>query len=145
MGRCRIRPEPFDFIYGAGHSAEIPFFFGGEQGLFGLPFTEENRPGREALQSAMMAYMADFVRDGDPNGETSNAQPAWEPWTNADGEKVIIFDADKQNAQVRMSDEGITLAQVNAAWAGAMTAAGLGADEQLTLRRLFGQTPHPAP
>ncbi len=138
-------PEPFDFIYGAGHSGEIPFFFGGEQGLFGLPFTEENRPGRVALQNAMMAYMADFVRDGNPNGQSSSDQPSWEPWTNANGDKVIIFDADKQNAQVQMSDEGLTLAQVNAAWTDAMTAAGLGPTEQGTLRGFFGQAPHPAP
>ncbi|MBI5968584.1 MAG: hypothetical protein HY882_12110 [Deltaproteobacteria bacterium] len=31
-------PSPFDFTYGSGHEAEIPFFFGNDKGLFGPSF-----------------------------------------------------------------------------------------------------------
>ena len=60
-------PSPFDFIYGAGHAAEIPFFFGADQGLFGYPFVPANEAGRKDLQHAMMEYLANFAWTGNPN------------------------------------------------------------------------------
>jgi len=68
-------PYPFSFVYGAGHSAEIPFFFGGDEGLFGYPFVPANEAGRKDLQHAMIGYIARFARSGNPN--RFFAYPGW--------------------------------------------------------------------
>lgn len=134
-------PSPFDFIYGAGHAADISFFFGAGEGLFELPFTEENEDGRVALQESMMSYLADFARDGNPNGSYSEGQPEWTRWSAASGQdKVIVFDATDEAADISMSNEELTLPGVNAAWAAALTEAGLTPVEIGTLRTLFGQS-----
>ncbi|MEZ2746158.1 carboxylesterase/lipase family protein [Halopseudomonas bauzanensis] len=134
-------PSPFNFIYGAGHAADISFFFGTGDGLFELPFTEENEPGRVALQKSMMNYLADFARDGDPNGSYSEVQPEWSRWTPASGQnKVIVFDATTAEADISMSAEELTLASVNTAWAAALAEAGLTPLEIGTLPVFFGQS-----
>ena len=134
-------PSPFNFIYGAGHAAEISFFHGAGEGLFSLPFTEQNRPGREALQNAMMDYLADFARDGNPNGEFSASEVAWQPWSNTAGaDKVIVLDATDADTDISMSNEELTLGSVNTAWTAAMTNLGLTPLEQGTLRAFFGQS-----
>ena len=134
-------PSPFNFIYGAGHAADISFFFGTGEGLFELPFTEENEPGRVALQKSMMNYLADFARDGDPNGSYSEAQPEWSRWTPASGQnKVIVFDATTAEADISMSAEELTLASVNVAWTAALEEAGLSPLEVGTLPVIFGQS-----
>jgi len=111
-------PQPFDFIYGAGHAAEIPFFFGGDQGLFGHPFVPENEAGRKELQRAMMDYLARFVRSGDPNHPAcrpSDCLPQWRPWSNAPGApKTIVFDADFRRARIAMTAEEVTIEGVSA-------------------------------
>jgi len=108
-------PEPFDFIFGAGHAMEIPIFFGYDESLFGYSFTEENRPGREELQQAMMSYVAQFAATGDPNKPDSGL-PKWEQWSNVDGEpKCIVFDATFTEADVHMMSEEVTMADVQAA------------------------------
>lgn len=134
-------PSPFNFIYGAGHAAEISFFHGIGEGLFSLPFTEQNRPGREALQNAMMDYLADFSRGGNPNGQFSQNELTWQPWSSAAGaDKVIVFDATDAATDISMSNEELTLGGVNSAWTAAMTNIGLGPVEQGTLRAFFGQS-----
>jgi len=102
-------PEPFDFIYGAGHAAEIPFFFGADQGLFGYPFVPENEAGRKDLQRAMMAYLAQFARTGNPN-DSGSGLPVWLEWSNNPGAfKAIVFDADLNQALIGMTDEELTI------------------------------------
>lgn len=134
-------PSPFNFIYGAGHAAEISFFHGAGEGLFNLPFTEQNAPGRMALQNAMMDYLADFARGGNPNGEFSKDELAWQPWSSTPGaDKVIVFDATNTETDISMSNEGLTLEGVNTAWTAAMTAAGINGFEQATLQGFFGQS-----
>lgn len=133
-------PSPFSFIYGAGHAADISFFLGAGKGLFELPFTDENEAGRVALQESMMSYLADFARDGNPNGSFSQDQVEWSSWTSAPGQdKVIVFDATDDAADISMSDEGLTLGGVNAAWGAALIGAGLTPTEAGTLQVLFGQ------
>lgn len=108
-------PEPFDFIFGAAHAMEIPFFFGSDRSLLGYSFTEENRSGREELQEAMMAYVAQFVAIGDPN-KPGSGLAEWEEWSNVEGEpKAIIFDATKTEANIGMMSEEVTQADVQAA------------------------------
>jgi para-nitrobenzyl esterase len=134
-------PAPFNFIYGAGHAAEISFFHGAGEGLFSLPFTAQNEPGRKDLQNAMMDYLADFARGGNPNGDFSKDELAWQPWSNTAGaDKVIVFDATDAATDISMSNEGLTLPGVNTAWTAAMTNIGLGPVEQGTLRAFFGQS-----
>ena len=134
-------PAPFNFIYGAGHASEISFFHGAGEGLFNLPFTTQNEPGRKDLQNAMMDYLADFARGGNPNGNFSKDELAWQPWSNTAGaDKVIVFDANDAATDISMSNEGLTLSGVNSVWTAAMTNIGLSPLEQGTLRAFFGQS-----
>jgi para-nitrobenzyl esterase len=127
-------PYPFDRIYGAGHASEIAFFgIGADQGLFNLPFVPANQKGRDELKGAMMAYLSNFARTGNPNsGDSQHAFPAqrtkWEQWTNASGgPKAIVFDADLDHAKIdmQMADE-LTFASAEAqrqAWVAAQAPA----------------------
>jgi hypothetical protein len=50
----------------------------------------------------MMAYVAQFVRTGNPNG--SGNLPDWSPWSNANGaSKRILLDANDTEAIIGMS------------------------------------------
>jgi para-nitrobenzyl esterase len=106
-------PDPWGFLLGAFHALEIPFFFGNDA-FFGalqvLLFTEQNRPGREALSEAMMACAAQFARTGDPNPPGSGL-PEWQPWSNeTGGPKSILFDVDENQAlDIRMSSVELTV------------------------------------
>lgn len=95
-------PAPYDFIFGAAHAVEIPFFFGWPRDAFGYAFTAENQQGREALQKAMMSFAAHFALTGDPN--PPGAGPAaWEQWSNAEGgPKCMVFDATMTEAKLGM-------------------------------------------
>jgi para-nitrobenzyl esterase len=123
-------PSPFDFIYGAGHAAEIPFFFGDDKGLFGYPFVSANEVGRKDLQKAMMAYLSRFARTGNPNARSScspreeersdvrshdSCLPKWKKWSNAQGApKAIVFDANFDQAHIAMMTEELTVQGVTA-------------------------------
>jgi para-nitrobenzyl esterase len=120
-------PYPFDHIYGAGHAAEIAFFgIGVDQGLFNLPFVPANEEGREELQNAMMAYLSNFVRTGNPNhpfffppwGKRWSCHfglPIWKEWSNTAGHpKSIVFDADFNQANITMMNEEVTFASAEA-------------------------------
>ncbi len=139
-------PSPFDFIYGAGHAAEIPFFFGGDQGLFGYPFVPANEAGRKDLQDAMMRYLSRFARTGNPNALAScppwmegrthaMCLPKWKQWSNVPGApKAIVFDADFDQAHITMMNEELTIEGVAAALETAMTAKGLTNAEKAAAR-----------
>jgi para-nitrobenzyl esterase len=126
-------PSPFDFIYGAGHAAEIPFFFGGDKGLFGYPFVPANEAGRVELQAAMMNYLANFAWTGNPNsyfayrpggwGHCRHVYlPRWKTWSNTAGApKLILFDADFNQAKIEMSSTELTIEGVTTAFEAAMT------------------------
>jgi para-nitrobenzyl esterase len=106
-------PGPYGFLFGAFHGLEIPFFFGNDQvfsGLQYLLFTEENRPGREALSAAMMQYAAQFARTGDPNPPGSGL-PEWRPWSNeTGGPKCIHFNVDEAQAlDIKMDTVELTV------------------------------------
>ncbi len=121
-------PYPFDHIYGAGHAAEIAFFgIGSGPGLFNLPFVPENERGREELQNAMMRYLSNFARTGDPNypfffppwgkwwWSHHSRLPIWKQWSNTPGDpKAIVFDADFNHAKIAMMNEEVTFAGAEA-------------------------------
>lgn len=109
-------PDPYSFVYGACHAAEIPFFFGEDTGLWGYAFSPGNdTPGRQALSEVMMGYLKRFVRSGSPNGP---GLPKWRPWSNKEGKpKFIHLDADEDNPIIGMSTEELTIPAVQAALA----------------------------
>jgi len=139
-------PSPFDFIYGAGHAAEIPFFFGSDQGLFGYPFVPANEAGRKQLQYAMMKYLANFAWTGNPNHDFPCSPwlqkwshfkylPRWKEWSNDPGApKAIVFDADFNHAQITMMNEELTIEGVTTAFEAAMTNKNLTALEKAAAR-----------
>jgi para-nitrobenzyl esterase len=139
-------PSPFDFIYGAGHAAEIYFFFGAEQGLFGYPFVLANEAGRKDLQDAMMRYLSRFARTGNPNALSScpprmrgpshgSCLPKWKKWSNVPGApKAIVFDAEFDRAYITMMNEELTLEGVAAEFEAAMTSMGLSPLEKAAAR-----------
>jgi para-nitrobenzyl esterase len=103
---------------GAFHSLEIPFFLGHDtvDAVLHLAlFTAGNRPGRKALSSAMMDYVASFIRTGDPNRPGSGL-PQWSPWSNEPGApKGIVFDADRRAPRIGASNAEVTVDGVFAA------------------------------
>lgn len=139
-------PSPFDFIYGAGHAAEIFFFFGADQGLFGYPFVPANEAGRKDLQHAMMEYLKHFAWTGNPNHyfpcppwlekwSHFTCLPRWKEWSNdPGGPKAIVFDADFDRAHIAMMNEELTIEGVTAAFEGAMTSKGLSPLEKAAAR-----------
>lgn len=100
---------------GAFHSLDVPFFLGREtlNGVMHLAlFTEQNAPGRRALSGAMMEYVAQFARTGDPNRRGTGPGTGWTewaPWTNTPGApKCILFDARGDSPAIVMSDIELT-------------------------------------
>ncbi len=87
-------PAPFDVIFGAAHTFDLPFVFGnfGPSLMSRFAFTRANAPGRQALSAVMMRSLGDFAAGGDP-GDAA-AWPAWPA--------VKVFDADGQRAVVRV-------------------------------------------
>jgi len=77
-------------------------------------FTEGNRVGREALSNDMQAYVAQFVRTGDPSPDGSGLVE-WQPWSNAAGDpKCVLLNADLNTASIAMSMVELTEAEVMA-------------------------------
>jgi len=112
-------PEPFASKLGAAHVMDIPFFFNLERSYGPIDkeiFTEENRRGKEALTRSMMAYIAQFIRTGDPNRPGSDfTKVKWEPWSNkAGGPKCILFDVDGDEPDIKMTTEEVTEEAVKA-------------------------------
>ena len=101
-------PWWYNQIFGACHTLEIPFFFGNETGgLADVIFNEDNRPGREVLSTAMIAYVANFARTGNPN---HTGLPVWSPWSNGEEEaKHIILDVDDVTQDLALSMSTVEL------------------------------------
>jgi para-nitrobenzyl esterase len=108
-----VEGSSYDFIFGAAHATEIPFFFGGPTDIFGgiaFDYPDFDTVGRQALSQAMMAYVAGFVRTGNPNGPGLPPwAPTWAAWSNDEEEpKVIVLDATADYPVIHMIDEEIT-------------------------------------
>lgn len=110
IGKSMI-PGPWGLKIGACHALDIPFIFDNDifYGMLGkMIFTEKNRPGRKALTDSIIACLAQFVRTGNPNRPGSDL-PEWKPWSNdSGGPKCILFDADYEKANIRMSSMELT-------------------------------------
>jgi para-nitrobenzyl esterase len=88
-------PAPFDVIYGAAHSFDLPFVFGnfGPSLYANISFSRANQPGRLALSHAMMQGIGAFARSGDPNHPA--LRTAWPVWPAR-----LVFDADDRAARI---------------------------------------------
>ena len=81
-------PAPFNEIYGAAHSFDLPFQFGnfGPSLLSNFVNTTANQPGRLDLSDAMMKSIGAFAYNGNPN--TPALGVTWPTWP-----AKLIFDA----------------------------------------------------
>jgi para-nitrobenzyl esterase len=88
-------PAPWNAIYGAAHAFDLPFIFGnfGPSLFSNAANSTANKPGRLALSSAMMASIAAFARNGDPNNAALGT--TWQPWPSK-----LIFDASLTQATI---------------------------------------------
>jgi para-nitrobenzyl esterase len=83
-------------MLGACHALDIPFFFANFE-FFGFEdaiFHAGNYLGFTSLSDAMIAYVAQFARTGDP-GDAGGV--AWTPWANTPTGPRILLDADWTN------------------------------------------------
>jgi para-nitrobenzyl esterase len=88
-------PAPWNTIYGAAHAFDLPFIFGnfGPSLFSNVVNSTANRPGRQALSSAMMASVAAFARNGDPNNAALGT--TWAPWP-----AKLVFDATQTQPKI---------------------------------------------
>ena len=88
-------PAPWNTIYGAAHAFDLPFIFGnfGPSLFSNAANSAANKPGRLALSSAMMASVAAFAQNGDPNNASLGV--TWQPWP-----AKLIFDASQTQAKI---------------------------------------------
>jgi para-nitrobenzyl esterase len=88
-------PPPFDVVYGAAHSFDLPFIFGnfGPSLYANISFSRANEQGRLALSQRMMQSLGAFAREGDPN--TAVLGTRWPAWPGR-----LVFDADRQAARL---------------------------------------------
>jgi para-nitrobenzyl esterase len=88
-------PAPFDVIFGAAHTFDLPFVFGnfGPSLYSNILFTKANERGRLALSGTMMKSIGSFARNADPN-DAALGLP-WKPWPAR-----MVFDADDNGVQL---------------------------------------------
>jgi para-nitrobenzyl esterase len=91
--------------YGATHGIVMPFLTG-ESNYFPRNLFPESyeTPGAKKLGSILIQYISSFMRTGDPNGE---GLAPWEVWKSASSGTNMVFDADQENAIIRMSPDRI--------------------------------------
>jgi para-nitrobenzyl esterase len=73
-------PAPWNDIYGAAHAFDLPFVFGnfGPSLFANVANGSANKAGRLDLSAAMMASIAAFAKNGDPNNAALGVTwPAW--------------------------------------------------------------------
>ncbi len=99
--RWARQPAPWDVVYGAWHTGDLPFVFGNfNKNLSCFGWSKANEPGRKLLSQAMQKSIAAFARTGDPNNAALGTK--WEPWT-AQIMKKLVFDANDKKAKIYMA------------------------------------------
>jgi para-nitrobenzyl esterase len=81
-------PAPWNTVYGAAHAFDLPFIFGnfGPSLFSNVANSSANKGGRVELSDAMMATVAAFAKNGDPNNAALGV--TWQPWP-----AKLVFDA----------------------------------------------------
>ena len=86
----------FALWFGASHSLDIPFFFGNyfflNEDLTGLIFNQAYT-GWWDLSDAMIDYVAQFARTGDPGDAGGEG---WEPWSDPTGPRILLNATDTE-------------------------------------------------
>lgn len=109
LGRCMWGMDPAvtdpyaAMRVGGTHGLDIYLIMGNERKDYAWTenvWSDKNKAGREALQKIYMGYIRNFLRNGDPNGA---GLPTWNPW-NCQEKKLMVFDADRSEARVAMTD-----------------------------------------
>lgn len=97
------QPAPWNVLFGAAHTGDLPFIFGNfGPGWISFGFSQANRPGRESLGLAMRSSIGAFLHKGNPNNTSLGT--TWSPWTPGAGNaKRLIFNADHNSKQIQMS------------------------------------------
>ncbi|GAU76696.1 carboxylesterase family protein [Fusibacter sp. 3D3] len=97
-------------LLGAFHGVDMDFLKGRYESFVSSNYTVENLQGRDALVSALHAYLKNFLYTGNPNGPDL---PVWTAWSNAENAgKLMVLDADKKEAKLGMTDEYIIESEV---------------------------------
>lgn len=93
---------------GAAHGMELPFVFGDFDRIVPIPFlfNNANRAGAERLSSQMMAYWANFARNGEP-GRGAGTAPLWQAW-NAPSGGIMLLDTEADGG-VRASSDRLSV------------------------------------
>ncbi|MGQ2980456.1 MAG: carboxylesterase/lipase family protein [Polaromonas sp.] len=96
-------PHPFDVIFGAAHTFDLPFIFGnfGPSLYSRISFTQANQPGRLALSQLMMNSLGAFARKGDPNLPALGV--SWPAWPSQ-----LVFDAGPDQPRIHTRGPGAT-------------------------------------
>jgi para-nitrobenzyl esterase len=99
----------FAKLLGAAHGMEIPFVFESfDASFFPRVFTDQNRPGREALADAMASYWTEFAYTGDPGRGRDQSLPQWAAWSPSEGgPKFAILDT-AEGGGIRMETRPLT-------------------------------------
>ncbi len=96
-------PHPFDVIFSAAHTFDLPFIFGnfGPSLYSRISFTQANQPGRLALSQLMMNSLGAFARKGDPNLPALGV--SWPAWPSQ-----LVFDAGPDQPRIHTRGPGAT-------------------------------------
>ncbi len=77
-------PAPWVEVFSAFHTMDLPFLFGNfitdQENVHHFAWSEENRVSREALSTAFMQYLGQFMRTGNPSD--SESETPWLAWNN---------------------------------------------------------------
>lgn len=97
---------PPRILFGSPHGGEMDFLTGHETSeinafFAGSYYTDQNKPGRDELSSALMSYVGNFLYHADPNGQDL---PLWKPWSEQ-GEKILKLNASNNAVVAAMSEE----------------------------------------
>ncbi|UPK47526.1 carboxylesterase family protein [Paenibacillus pabuli] len=105
--RPGVISERLQTLLGAPHGADMDFYTGHADGVAALfpegYFSEQNKPGREALSAAMAAYLKQFLYTGNPGSGGSSELVEWTPWTKDAKTPIMCLDATNTTAEIGMS------------------------------------------
>lgn len=90
-------PSPFDKVYGAAHSFDLPFIFGnfGPSLYSNISFSRANKAGRLDLSAKMMQSIGSFARNGNPNSAILGS--SWPTWPRS-----LVFDSNLEAGRLRV-------------------------------------------
>lgn len=98
--------EKLSQILGSYHGIFLRFLTDEEDSVLAGPYKDSfNNAGAKDLGIKFTKYISNFMWNGNPNSE---GLVEWEPWSNVDnGPTQVVFDADKNKANITMSHDRI--------------------------------------